>query len=125
MEEGASAPVAPGYAPGMRAWYAYWATVAIAVLLWLGALVVGGRDVLPSMLASPIGLVVLLIPIAAAGLNLVLYRQTHEEVCRLETERHRSMRLIAGNGYSANTFALTGLALIALAIVILVLQLSG
>ena len=59
----------------------------------------------------------------AVGVNLVVYRRSHEEVCRIEVEQHRSLRMVAGNGYSANAFALTGLALIALAVVILVLQL--
>jgi len=75
------------------------------------------------MLGSSLGLVILLAPIVIAGVNLVVFRQRHEEVCRLEVERHRSMRMIARNGYSANTFALTGLMLIALAVVIAILQL--
>jgi len=107
----------------MRAWWTYWLTVVAGAVIWIGALVVGGRDGLRSMLGSPLGLVILLAPIAIAGVNLVLYRQSHEEVCRIEVERHRSLRLLAGNGYSANRFALTGLMLIALAVVIAVLQL--
>ena len=100
-------------------------TLLAGGVLWIGALVIGGRDGLRSMLANPLGLVVLVLPIAVAGLNLVLYRQSHEEVCRVEVERHRSLRLIAGNGYSAMTFALTGAALLVLAVVIVVTQLTG
>ena len=108
----------------MRPWWTFWATVLTAAVIWIGALVVGGRDGLRSMLANPLGLAVLLLPITAAGLNLVLYRHQHEEVCRLEVQQHRSLRLIAGNGYSASMFAATGLALLALVIVTLVLQVA-
>ena len=109
----------------MRAWWTYWATLLAGGVLWIGALVIGGRDGLRSMLANPLGLVVLILPIAVAGLNLVLYRRSHEEVCRLEVERHRSFRMVAGNGYSATTFALTGAALLVLAVGIAVMQLVG
>ena len=99
----------------MRAWWVYWATLVVGAAIWIGALVVGGRDGLRSMLANPVGLAILVLPIAAAGVNLVLYRRSHEEVCRLEVERHRSFRLVAGNGYSATAFAVTGVALLLLA----------
>jgi len=107
----------------VRAWWTFWATLAVAVVIWIGAVVVGGREGLRSMLSN-LGLVILLLPIAAAGLNLVLYRHQHEVVCRLEVERHRSLRLIAGNGYSATMFATTGGMLLGLVAVILVLQVT-
>lgn len=96
----------------------------MAAAIWVAAFAVGGRDGLRSMLADRGGLVILVLPIAAAGLNLVLYRRSHEEVCRLEVERHRSFRLIAGNGYSATAFALTGVALLLLAVAIVASQLT-
>ena len=108
----------------MRAWWAYWATLGVGAAIWVGAAVVGGRDGLRSLLADPAGLAILVLPIVAAGLNLVLYRRSHEEVCRLEVQRHRSFRLIAGNGYSARAFGLTGVALILLAVAIVASQLS-
>jgi hypothetical protein len=57
----------------MRAWYGYWATFVITVGIWLGALVIGGRDGLRSVLASPLGLAILVLPIVVAGVNLVVY----------------------------------------------------
>jgi hypothetical protein len=99
--------------------------VVLGAVIWIGVLVVGGRDGFRSTLGSPIGLAILLAPLVVAGVNLVLYRQSHEEVCRIEVGRHRSLRMIAGNGYSANTFAMTGVALIALAVLVLVLRPSS
>jgi hypothetical protein len=61
-------------------------------------------------------LVILLAPVIAAGLNLILFRDSHEEVCRVEVRRHRWMRAIAGNGYSATSFAVTGVAMLAFAV---------
>ncbi|MFL5713027.1 MAG: hypothetical protein ACJ769_00055 [Chloroflexota bacterium] len=109
----------------MRAWWTYWATLVAGVVIWTAALVVGGRQGLRSMLANPGGLLVLVAPIVIAGLNLVLYRESHEEVCRIEVQRHRSLQLLAGSGYAARTFALTGVGLLALAGVIVVLQLGA
>ncbi|MFL5677079.1 MAG: hypothetical protein ACJ77X_05500 [Chloroflexota bacterium] len=109
----------------MRAWWTYWATLVAGVVIWTAALVVGSREGLRSMLANPVGLLVLVAPIVIAGLNLVLYRESHEEVCRIEVQRHRSLQLLAGSGYAARTFALTGVGLLALAGVIVVLQLGA
>ena len=109
----------------MRAWYAYWATFVVGLVIWFGVLVLGGRDGFRSMLGSSLGLTILILPMVAAGINLILYRRSHEEVCRLEIERHRFLRLVAGSGYSASVFAATGAALIALAVVILAAQLTS
>ena len=76
----------------MKAWWAYWLTLAIGAALWIGALVVGGRDGIKTALGQPLWAVVLLAPIFIAGLNLVAFRQTHEVVCRMEAERHSWLR---------------------------------
>jgi hypothetical protein len=108
----------------MRAWWTYWATVVIGAVVWINAALVGGREGIRLLLGNPVGLTILLAPIVLAGVNLILYRRSHEEVCRLEVERHRSLRVVAGKGYSANTFAATGVALLALAVVVVIVQLT-
>ncbi len=60
-----------------------------------------------------------------AGLNFVAFRETHEVVCRMEAERHRWLAVIVGRGHSGRTFALTGLALLVLGVVLVVLVVNG
>jgi hypothetical protein len=104
----------------VRAWWAYWLTIGVAAVLWIGVPLVAGRDGLLDLLHQPLGLAILLLPLVAAGINLIAYRGSHEEVCRLEVERHPSLRYLVGRGYSARTFAWTGGALLVLAAVIVV-----
>ena len=75
-------------------------------------------------LGQPITATILLAPIFLAGLNLVAFRQTHEVVCRMEVGRHRWLSVLVGRGYSARTFAGTGLVLLALGVVLVVLVAS-
>lgn len=98
----------------MRAWWVYWLTIGIAAVLWIGTPVVAGRDGFRSFLTHPLGLVVLLAPLVAAGVNLILFRTSHEEVCRSEVARHPGLRYLVGRGYSARTFAWTGVVLLGL-----------
>jgi hypothetical protein len=98
----------------LRAWWTYWLTIGIAVVAWVTAALLAPDGDVRAALANPVVLVVLLAPLVAAGLNLVLFRNAHEEACRLEVQRHRWMRAIAGGGYSARSFALTGVAILAL-----------
>ena len=109
----------------MKAWWAYWLTLAIGAALWIGALVVGGRDGIRTALGQPLWAVILLAPIFIAGLNLVAFRQTHEVVCRMEAERHSWLKAMVGGGYSARTFALTGIVLLILGIALVVWIVSG
>jgi hypothetical protein len=102
----------------VRAWWIYWLTVAVAAVLWIGVPLIAGRDGLLSLLEQPVGLAILVLPLVAAGVNLIVYRASHEEICRLEVERHPSLRHLVGGGYSARTFAWTGGALLVLAGVI-------
>jgi hypothetical protein len=102
----------------VRAWWIYWLTVAMAAVLWIGVPLIAGRDGLLSLLEQPVGLAILVLPLVAAGVNLIVYRASHEEICRLEVERHPSLRHLVGRGYSARTFAWTGGALLVLAGVI-------
>jgi hypothetical protein len=84
----------------MRAWWAYWISVGFAAVLWIGA------------------------PLALGG-DLIAYRQTHAEVCRLEAQRHGWLRAMVGGGYSAGTFAWTGWALLVLAVLIIAAKIAG
>jgi hypothetical protein len=109
----------------MRAWYVYWISIAIAAVLWIGVPLLAGRDGLATLLAQPVWLAVMLVPLVVAGANLILFQDSHETVCRLEAQRHRWLRAMVGDGYSARTFALTGLALLMLAVLILVVVATG
>lgn len=109
---------APEPAIEVRAWWVYWVSIAVAAALWIGIGLVGGRDGLRSALGQPLGLAILVVPLIVAGVDLVLYRKTHEEVCRLEAERHGWLRAMVGRGYSATTFLWTGVALLGLVAVI-------
>ena len=97
----------------MRAWWAYWISIGIAAALWTGVAVVGRDGGLRAVLDDPLWLTILLAPFVVAGVNLIVFRDSHEEVCRLEVERHPWLRSLVGSGYSARTFALTGLAVLA------------
>jgi hypothetical protein len=103
----------------MRAWYVYWISIAVAAVLWIGVPLLAGRDGLAALLAQPLWLAILLAPLVVAGVNLILFRDSHETVCRLEAQRYGWLRAMVGNGYSARTFALTGVALLALVALIL------
>ena len=100
----------------MKAWWAYWLTLAVGAVIWIGVAVFGGREGIRTALGQPIWAVILLAPIFLAGLNLVAFRDTHEVVCRMEAERHRWLSVMVGRGYSARTFALTGMALLVLGV---------
>jgi hypothetical protein len=109
----------------MRAWWIYWLTIGAAAVLWIGAALIAGRDGLRALLDQPLWLAILLFPLVLAGVNLIVYRASHEEVCRLEAERHGWLRAMVGRGYSARTFALTGIALLTLAVAIAAANLTG
>jgi uncharacterized membrane protein len=87
-------------------------TLAAGAALWIGVAIVGRREGIRTALRQPIWAVILLAPIFLAGLSLVVFRQTHEVVCRMEAERHRWLSVMVGRGYSARTFALTGIVLL-------------
>src|SRR5262245_38725911 len=109
----------------MRAWWTYWIAVGLAAVLWIGLPVVAGRDWFREQLHEPLSLAILLIPVAFAGLNLIAFRASHEEVCRLEAQRHSWLRALVGRGYSARQFALTGIVLLGLVVVILAAVATG
>lgn len=102
------------------AWWAYWLALAVGAALWIGVTVVGGHDGVRSALGQPMGAVILLAPIFVAGLNLIAFRESHEVVCRMEAERHRWLSVMVGRGYSARTFALTGVVLLVLGVALVV-----
>ena len=71
----------------MRAWWAYWLTLAIGAALWIGATVVGGREEdedrawSADLGSRPAG------PDLPRRANLVcIPRATHEVVCRMEAK---------------------------------------
>ena len=109
----------------MRAWWVYWVSIALAAIVWIGVPLLTGRDGIATVLHQPIGLAIMLLPLIVAGVNLIAYRDSHEEVCRLEAQRHGWLRAMVGNGYSARTFALTGVALLALVALILAAVATG
>jgi len=103
----------------VRAWWVFWATVVLGAVLWIAVPLVAGREGFRSLLGQPLGLALLVAPIAAAGVNLIVLRESHEVVCRIEVQRHRSLRAVVGRGYSARTFAATGVVLLAVVVIIL------
>jgi hypothetical protein len=109
----------------MRAWWVYWVSVAVAAMLWIGIPLLAGRDGLAAILHQPIGLAALLSPLIVAGVNLIMFRASHEEVCRLEAQRHAWLRAMVGNGYSARTFGLTGIGLLVVVAVIVAAVATG
>ena len=95
------------------AWRAYWWTIAgwvLALILY----VVLRRTVENNLLWG----VVLSVPLFVAGLNLALFSGSHERVCAIEVGRHRWLRAITMGGYSRRTFLITGLAAIALSVIL-------
>jgi hypothetical protein len=104
----------------VRAWWAYWLTFAVGAAVWIGVAVAKPGGTMRDALHQPVWLFLLLAPLVAAGGNLIVFRRSHEEICRLEVERHRWLWFVVGAGYSAATFAFTGFALLALVAAILI-----
>jgi hypothetical protein len=104
----------------MRAWWVCWISIAIAAVAWIAAPLILGRGEVRSFVWAPVGLLFLVVPLIVAGIDLIAYRRSHEEICRLEAQRHGWLRRLVGDGYSARTFAWTGVALVALAGLVLV-----
>jgi hypothetical protein len=96
----------------MRAWWVYWISIVIAAAAWIATPLILGRNGFRELMARPAWLVALVGPLVVAGVDLVAYRASHEEVCRLEAQRHSWIRRLVGDGYSARTFAWTGIALL-------------
>jgi hypothetical protein len=109
----------------MRAWWTFWATALLGAVLWIAVPLVAGRTGFRAVLDDPLGLAALLLPLVAGGVNLILFRRTHETVCRVEAQRHRFFRAIAGDGYSARAFGVTGLVLLAVAVAVLAVRWLG
>jgi hypothetical protein len=109
----------------VRAWWAYWLTLAVGAALWIGVAVATPGGTMRDALHHPVWLFVLLAPLVAAGGNLIVFRRQHETICRLEAERHAWLRMLVGRGYSATTFAATGVALVGLAGMVLYGVVSG
>ena len=109
----------------MRAWWAYWLTLIFGSLAWVGVVIAVGREGLKTALGQPLWATILIAPIFLAGLNLVVFRSRHEVVCRLEVERHPWLSHLVGRGYSARTFALTGLAVLALGVALVIGVIGG
>jgi len=97
----------------VAAWRVYWLSIGIGVILWVGAFVLASGGGIRNLLADPIVALVLVAPFVVAGLDLIVFRNSHEEVCAIEARRHAWLRAMVGNGYSATTFAVTGVVLLA------------
>ena len=102
----------------MRAWWLFWISIVVAAILWIGVPLALGGPRFRELMSEPVGLVMLVLPLVVAGVDLILFRTTHEEVCRLEAQRHRSPRAVVGDGYSARTFLWTGIVVLATAVVV-------
>ncbi len=111
----------------MTAFVAYWVLVGVSVATWIAAAAVfgQGRGGVAAALREPVWFALLIAPPALAGLDLVAFARTHEQVCRLEAERHRWLGLLVGKGYSARTFAITGFAILAVVIAVSALTIGG
>jgi hypothetical protein len=110
----------------MWAWWAYWFLITVSGVAWLAAAVIArSSGGIGSLLAQPLWAIILLLPPLAAGINLIAYRQRHEEVCRIEVTRHRWLALATRGGYSARTFALTGVVLVVFSVAVTAALLSG
>ena len=109
----------------MRAWWSYWLTVVVGAVLWIGVAIADRGGGLRAPLQQPLWLILLLTPLVAAGVNLVLFRRSHEAICSIEVNRHPWLRYLVGDGYSAGSFALTGLALLSLAAVVVIATVGG
>ena len=51
----------------MKAWWAYWLTLAVGAVLWIGVAVIAGRDGIRTALSQPVSAAILLAPIFLAG----------------------------------------------------------
>jgi hypothetical protein len=109
----------------VRAWWTYWLTVGLAAALWIGVAIAAPAGGMRAILAQPMWMILLLAPLVVAGINLIVFRQSHEEICRLEIERHPWLTYLVGRGYSARTFALTGLGLLGLVGVLVAARIGG
>jgi len=109
----------------VRAWWTYWLTFGLAAVLWIGAAISAPAGGMRAILAQPLWMILLLAPVVVAAINLIVFRESHEEICRLEVARHPWLRYLVGGGYSARTFALTGLGLLGLVAVLIAARLGG
>ena len=105
---------------GRLAWRGYWWTIAG----WLFALAiyVALRQSVESRLLWGL---VLSLPLFLAGINLVLFSESHEQICASEVARHRWLRVVTMGGYSRRTFLITGLIAVAASILIGVSLVGG
>lgn len=102
------------------AWRAYWWTIAGWVLVLV--LYLALRQSVDNKLLWGI---VLSLPLLLAGLNLVLFSESHEQICAIEVARHRWLRIVTMGGYSRRTFVITGLIAVAMSIFIAVSLVGG
>jgi hypothetical protein len=109
----------------VRAWWSYWLTFGLAAVLWIGVAIAAPAGGMRAILAQPVWLILLLAPLVVSGINLIVFRESHEEICRLEVERHPWLKYLVGRGYSARTFTLTGLGLLILVSALIVARVGG
>jgi len=92
------------------AWNAYWEAFAVFVVVFVAFGLARGAGIGWGLIVAA--------PLLVAGVNLVARSDSHERVCAIEVRRHRWLRLLTMGGYSKNMFLATGVAEVALAIVI-------
>jgi len=109
----------------VRAWWTYWLTFGLAAVLWIGVAIAAPAGGVGAILAQPLWMILLFAPLVVAGLSLIVFRESHETICRLEVARHPWLRYLVGGGYSARTFAITGFVLLGLVGVLIAARLGG
>ena len=94
--------------PDRKAWNVYWTALAVFVLVFVAFALLRGTG-----LAWGVALAT---PLVVAGLDLVLFRESHERICAVEVARHRWLGTLTMGGYDRRAFAATGLVLLAFAV---------
>lgn len=92
------------------AWRSYWGLL----LVWVTTVVLW--SVLHRGLqAGPVWGVLVPLPLVLAAVDLIVFRRSHEAVCRAHVARHSWLRVVTLGGYPAWAFVATGVCLLPLA----------
>lgn len=89
------------------AWNVYWLSFALFVILFGAYAALSGSGTVWGIAVA--------IPLVIGGLDLMLFRASHERICSIEVARHAWLRILTMGGYDRWTFFATGAAEIALA----------
>lgn len=98
-------------------WNVYWLALGAFLVVLAAQAVAGGRGLGWAIAVA--------LPLIVAALDLILFNRSHERVCATETRRHRWLHVLTMGGYDARTFALTGIALLLLAVALVASSARG